>query len=161
MLSMVRDVQVNKCYSSCQPGANTNELDDVIPQLLHARPSARTVVAHLGGINDLRLQQSTKLRGDCIHLIDNILHMNKQCIISGPLPPPTFGDFNSSRLQQLHVWLKGYCNNTGIPYVDNFTTFLNRPDLFKRDRLHLNLAGARLLSRNIELTLHSCKTFSN
>ena len=45
--SLVRNARVNKCYTSCHPGASTNELDDVIPQLLHSRPSARAVVTHL------------------------------------------------------------------------------------------------------------------
>ena len=158
--SMVREVHISRCNITCLPGASTNYIDDVIPALLRKRSHVRTVVAHLGGINDLKLQQSSKLREDSRRLIDNILHSNKQCVISGPLPPPSFGDMKFSRLMQFHVWLKGHCSSAGIPYTDNFTTFLHRPDLFKPDGLHLNYAGSRLLALNINLALQSCKTFS-
>ncbi|CAJ1066374.1 uncharacterized protein LOC121656406 [Xyrichtys novacula] len=118
-----------------------------------------SVVAHVGS-NDLHLQQSEKLRNDFIQLIDSILDVGKQCVISGPFPSPRFGDVKFSRSQQLHIWLKDYCCNRGIPYVDNFTTFYTRTDLFKHDRLHPNYTRSRLLSLNIDLTLHSCKAFS-
>lgn len=156
---MVRDVQINRCYTSCHPGADTNQIDDVIPQLLKRFPSACAVVAHVGAINDLKFEQSIKLK--ISHLIDRILQSNSQCIIPHHLPnPPTFGKVKFSRLRQLHIWLKGYCNIAGIPYADNFTAFLNRPDFFKQDRLHLNRAGSLFLSQNINLTLQSCKALS-
>ncbi len=159
--SMVRDARINRCYTSCHPGTCTTQLNDVITQLLRNRPSVQSVVAHVGGINDVKLQQSTKLRKDRIRLIDNIPHLNKECVISGSFPPPSFDDEKFSRIMQLHVWLKGYCNSIGIPYTVNFTTFLHRLDLFRHDRHHLNRAGSPLLSRNIDLTLQSCKTLSN
>ena len=44
-----------------------------------------------------------------------------------------YGDVTTSRLRQLHLWLKGYCLTKSIPFVDNFTVLqLNRPSLFKR-----------------------------
>lgn len=35
-----------------------------------------------------------------------------------------------SRPRQLHIWLKSYCCTRSILYVDNFTTFHNKTDLF-------------------------------
>lgn len=41
-----------------------------------------------------------------------------------------------SRHCQLYIWLKVYCRNRGIPFVDNFTAFSNSLQLFKTDDLH-------------------------
>uniref|UniRef100_A0A3B3IK40 SGNH hydrolase-type esterase domain-containing protein n=1 Tax=Oryzias latipes TaxID=8090 RepID=A0A3B3IK40_ORYLA len=98
---------------------------------------------------------------DFITLIHSIKQLDKQCIISGPLPSPRFGDIKFSRLRQLHIWLKGHCLSNNIPYVDNFTTFFNRPNLFKPDGIHPNQTGSQLLSMNIELTLRSAKLLSD
>ncbi|CAJ1069767.1 uncharacterized protein LOC121645396 isoform X1 [Xyrichtys novacula] len=156
--SMVRHVCVDKCRTSCHPGALVSDVRTSVLRLLRHCPSVSTVVIHAGS-NDLKLEQSEKLKVDFISLIDSVLNSNKQCVISSPIPSSPFGDVKYSRLRQLHIWLKDYCCNRRIPYVDNFTTFFKRPDLFKHDRLHLNYTGSRLLSTNIDLTLHSCKAF--
>lgn len=156
--SMVRHVRINKCRTSCHPGALVIDVRTSALRHLRHSPSISTVVINACS-NDLKLELSEKLKVDFISLIDSVLNSNKQCVISGPIPSPRFGDVKYSRLRQLHIWLKDYCCNRGIPYVDNFTTFFKRPDLFKHDRLHLNYSGSRLLSTNIELTLHSCKAF--
>ncbi|KAK7899168.1 hypothetical protein WMY93_020021 [Mugilogobius chulae] len=117
-------------------------------------PSVSTVVIHVGS-NDLKRQQSEKLKDDFIALINSIQSTGKKCVISGPLPAPCFGDVKFSRLRQLHVWLKAFCAAKEIPFVDNFAAFFRRPELFRRDRLHLSFSGARLLSFNMNLTLET------
>uniref|UniRef100_A0A3B3ILY7 SGNH hydrolase-type esterase domain-containing protein n=1 Tax=Oryzias latipes TaxID=8090 RepID=A0A3B3ILY7_ORYLA len=119
-----------------------------------------TIIVH-AGVNDLKLQQSETLKKDFITLIHSIKQLDKQCIISSPLPSPRFGDIKFSRQRQLHIWLKGHCLSNNIPYVDNFTTFFNRPNLFKPDGIHPNQTGSQLLSMNIELTLRSAKLLSD
>ncbi|TWW74414.1 hypothetical protein D4764_14G0004170 [Takifugu flavidus] len=126
-------------------------------QLSAQHPSASTLVLE-AGINNLKFQQSEVLKQDFIFLVDRLLDTGKRLIISGPLPPPRYGDVVTSRLRQLHLWLKGYCLGNSIPFVDNFAAFLNRPHLFKRDGLHPNHEGSRLLSLNIDLTVRSCAT---
>ena len=44
----------------------------------------------------------------------------KRCVVSGPIPSICFEDVNFSRVWQLHIWLKGYCNISSIPFADNF-----------------------------------------
>ncbi len=129
--SMVRHVRISKCLTSCHPGALVNDINSSAQRLLRHHPSVSTVVVE-AGTNDLRLQQSEKLKDDFLSLIDNLRQTNKQIIILGPLPSPHFGDVKFSRLWQLHTWLKGYCSSKNIPYVDNFTTFYNRPFFFKK-----------------------------
>lgn len=59
-----------------------------------------------------------------------------QCVRSGLLAPPCFGDGKFSRVRQLHIWLKRYCSSRDILSVDSLTSFLNRPELFKSDGLY-------------------------
>ena len=71
-------------------------------------------------------QQSEVLKRDYVSLVDRLLDMGKRLIIAGPLPPPRYGDITTSRLRQLHLWLKGYCLKKSILFVDNFTAFLKQ-----------------------------------
>ena len=80
----------------------------------------------------------------------------RTCIISGPFSSPRFGDGKFSRIRQLHIFLKGFCFQSGIPYIDNFYTFWNWSNLFAMDGLHLSLPGAHLLSMSMDLALKSC-----
>ena len=152
--SMVRHVRVTNAFTSCHPGAQVLDIKDSAPNLLSLYPSVSTVVLH-AGTNDLKLEQSEKLKLDFISLISSILASNKQCIVSGPFSPPRFGNMKYSRLRSLHIFLKKYCMDNKIPYVDNFLSFFRRPELFKNDRLHPNAQGSKLLSNNIQLTLES------
>ncbi|KAL7405429.1 hypothetical protein ABVT39_000372 [Epinephelus coioides] len=155
--SMVRHMEVHNSRTFCHPGARVNEVASSALQLTIQHSSASTLVLE-AGINDLRNQQAEVLKQDFISLVDRLLDTGKWLIISGPFPPPRYGDVTTSRLRQLHLWLKGYCLSKSIPFVDNFIAFLNRPHLFKRGGLHPNQEGSRLLSVNIDLTVRSCTT---
>ena len=116
------------------------------------RPSTLVLEA---GINDLKNQQLKVLKQDFVSLVDRLLDTGKG-LIAGLLPLSRYGDVTTSRLHQPHLWLKGYCLTKSIPFVDNFAAFLKRPHLFKRDGLHPNQEGSRLVSVN--LTVCSCTT---
>ena len=158
--SMVRHVYVTRCHTFCYPGAFVNDITNSAIEFSQHNSSVSTIVVHTG-TNDLKLQQSETLKQDFITLIHSIKQLKKQCIISGPLPSPWFGDIKFSRLQQLHIWLKRHCNSNNNPYVYNFKTFYNRHYLFKDDGLHPNHTGSNLFSMNIKLTLHSNKPFTD
>ena len=158
--SMVRHVALPKAQTLCFPGARVLDIKVKLPSLLDKYPSASTVILHVGS-NDIKAQQSEKLKKDFMSLIDTLLDSRAQCVISGPMPSPCWGDIKFSRLRNLHIWLKGYCRSLGLPFIDNFTTFLDRPALFRYDGLHLNWSGSRLLSTNMSLTINSCKSLCN
>ncbi|XP_061563256.1 uncharacterized protein LOC133418538 [Cololabis saira] len=157
--SMVRHVRVQGGRTFCHPGARVKDVESAALRLCDQHSSASTLVLE-AGINDLRNRQSEVLKQEFRAMVDRLLDTGKRLVISGPLPPPRYGDVTTSRLRQLHRWLKGYCLDQGIPYVDNFMAFLNRPHLFKHDGLHPNQVGSRILSVNIDLTVQSCTTTS-
>lgn len=90
--SMVRHVQINRCRTSCHPGNLVKDVNTAVIQLLHHHPSVSTVMVHVG-TNDLKMQQSEKLKEHFVCLMDSVLNTDKQCIISGPLLSPLFDEF--------------------------------------------------------------------
>ncbi|XP_076601118.1 uncharacterized protein LOC143329205 [Chaetodon auriga] len=106
--SMVRHVTVHGGRTFCRSGARVKEVESSALQLCAQHSSASTLVLE-AGINDLRDQQSEILKRDFRSMVDRMLVTGKRLVISGPLPPPHYGDVTTSRLRQLHLWLKGYC----------------------------------------------------
>ena len=149
---MVRHVSIPKAETCSFPGATVLDINTRINKLISDRPLISTVIIHIG-INDIKFNQSEVLKKHYITLLSTVTATGKTCIVSGPFPSPRHTDIQFSRIRDLHVWLKGHCTATGLTYTDNFTTYWTQPDLFVEDGLHLNLAGARLLSANMELTM--------
>ena len=152
--SMVRQVLLPRAETFCYPGAQVSHINSVLPHIIHSNPAASMVMTHVGS-NDLKSEKSESLKTDFKILIDSVLTAGKQCIVFGPMPSPRFGDIKFSRARQLHVWLKQYCLSMGIPFVDNFNVFWNRPTYFASDGLHLNKEGKHLLASNMLLTIKS------
>ncbi|TWW77925.1 hypothetical protein D4764_11G0000460 [Takifugu flavidus] len=95
--SVVRHVAVHDGRTFCHPGApRVVEVTSSALQLSAQHPSASTLVLE-AGINDLKFQQSEVLKQDFISLVDRLLDTGKRLIISGPLPPPRYGDVITSR----------------------------------------------------------------
>ncbi|TWW77909.1 hypothetical protein D4764_11G0000300 [Takifugu flavidus] len=94
---VVRHVAVHDGRTFCHPGApRVAEVTSSALQLSAQHPSASTLVLE-AGINDLKFQQSEVLKQDFISLVDRLLDTGKRLIISGPLPPPRYGDVITSR----------------------------------------------------------------
>ena len=88
------------------------------------------------------------LKVDFNALINNLLDSYKHCITSGPLPSPRLGNVKFSRVRLLHIWLMGHCCALGVPYVDKFTAFWNRPTLFRHNGVHPNRFESHLMALN-------------
>lgn len=149
--SIVRFVSVKGCETRCFPGTKVDDMNTMIPRIL-AEEGHESLVVHIGA-NDIRAAASEQIKEDFNRLMDTLWETGKTIAISGPLPCFNRGDMKYSRLRQLHSWLKERCWYWNIPYIDNFTFFSNRYDLFNRDGVHLNRFGAKLLSANISDTV--------
>ncbi|KAJ8342726.1 hypothetical protein SKAU_G00326540 [Synaphobranchus kaupii] len=157
--SMVRHL-AKHTENYCFPSACVSDIAAVAPGILRNYPTSETVVVHCGS-NDIAREQSEQLEVDFKNLINILLETGHQTVISGPLPSPSFGEIAFSRIQQLHIFLKGYCNMLSIPFIDNFGSFWKRKYLFARDGRHLNRGDAELLDYNIGMTLESQRAMSH
>uniref|UniRef100_A0A8C4S2B9 SGNH hydrolase-type esterase domain-containing protein n=1 Tax=Erpetoichthys calabaricus TaxID=27687 RepID=A0A8C4S2B9_ERPCA len=102
-------------------------------------------------LNDIRHRQSEILKADFAALIKDMKERTPLAKIftSGPLPLVRQSNEYYSRLLGLNNWLQGFCKNQDIGFINNWDLFWERLRFFKRDGLHPNSFGARVLSKNI------------
>ena len=162
--SMVRHVRVHGAVTRSISGATVNDVHCSLLRRLRDDPCLTTVVIHAGA-NDLKFRQPERLKDDFRSLIRTLCTIDNppiKPIVSGPFISPRYNYRQFSQMRDLHIWLRGYCCSLSIPYVDNYALFTDRGGAFVwdgrlgGDGLHLNLMGAHLLSRSIELAAKSC-----
>ncbi|XP_056613531.1 uncharacterized protein LOC130429143 isoform X2 [Triplophysa dalaica] len=141
-----------KVRTHCFPG--THVLD--VSAILKEDASVGAVVLH-AGVNDVRMRQSEILKRDFRSLVDTVRNASPtaRIIVSGPLPTYRRGNKKFSRLFTLNNWLKSWCIEQKLLFVNNFDLFWERPRLFRPDGLHPSSIGAEILSDNISKTLRT------
>uniref|UniRef100_A0A8C4SYK5 SGNH hydrolase-type esterase domain-containing protein n=1 Tax=Erpetoichthys calabaricus TaxID=27687 RepID=A0A8C4SYK5_ERPCA len=154
--SIVRNLNITcpnrKSFVSCFPGARVRDVMRRAPAIYekHKNRAVGAIVLH-AGVNDIRHRQSEILTADFMALIKDTKERtpSAKIFISGPLPLVRRSNEYYSRLLGLNNWLQGFCKNQDIGYINNWDLFWERPRFFKRDGLHPNSFGARVLSENI------------
>ncbi|KAL7399563.1 hypothetical protein ABVT39_026631 [Epinephelus coioides] len=130
------------------PGATVTDVTGKIPDILSSHPQAKRIIIH-AGMNNIARQQSELLKQDFRHLFNSISQSQMTVFISGPTPTCGRGIGSFSRLLSLNTWLSSACNFHHVGFINNFDVFWERRHLFGPDGLHLNRAGARMLSANL------------
>ncbi|XP_052407393.1 uncharacterized protein LOC127952728 [Carassius gibelio] len=151
--SIVRNVNIKTPATivKCLPGARAPDILANLKVLANAKRKYSKIVIHAGA-NDVRLRQSEITKNNFKEVCELASTMSDTVICSGPLPVYR-GDEMHSRLSSLNGWMSKWCPQNNIGYIDNWTSFWGRPDLFKRDGLHPSWGGATLLSRNMANSL--------
>uniref|UniRef100_A0A8C4RP73 SGNH hydrolase-type esterase domain-containing protein n=1 Tax=Erpetoichthys calabaricus TaxID=27687 RepID=A0A8C4RP73_ERPCA len=151
--SIVRNLNITcpnrKSFVSCFPGARVRDVTRRAPAIYKNR-AVGAIVLH-AGVNNIRHRQSEILKADFTALIKDTKERtpSAKIFISGPLPLVRRSNEYYSRLLGLNNWLQGFCKNQDIGFINNWDLFWERPRFFKRDGLHPNSFGARVLSENI------------
>ncbi|KAG2456333.1 PIM3 kinase, partial [Polypterus senegalus] len=116
----------------------------------HKERAVGAIVLH-AGVNDIRHRQSEILKADFAALIKDTKERtpSAKIFVSGLLPLIRRSNEYYSRLLGLNNWLQGFCKKKDVGFIKNWNLFLERLCLFKRDGLHPNSFGARVLSENI------------
>ena len=121
-----------------------------------SHPDAETLVVH-AGTNDVMKQQSELLKRDFMQLFSVLKNLHYSVSISGPTPPlPRRGIGYFSRVLSLNTWLQSACLANNIHFIDNFNLLWQHSNLYAVDGLHLNFAGAQILSSNLSYCIHHC-----
>ena len=128
------------------PGATVTDITGKIPDILSLHPQTKRIVIRAGA-NDIARKQSKLLKQDFFHLFNAVSQSQVAVFISGPTCSRGIGSF--SRLLSLNTWLSSACNSHHAGFVSNLDVFWERRHLFGPDGLHLNRAGARMLSANL------------
>ncbi|XP_056613532.1 uncharacterized protein LOC130429143 isoform X3 [Triplophysa dalaica] len=151
----VFEISTGKRYAAlCETKSNAVVIGDSI--VGNEDASVGAVVLH-AGVNDVRMRQSEILKRDFRSLVDTVRNASPtaRIIVSGPLPTYRRGNKKFSRLFTLNNWLKSWCIEQKLLFVNNFDLFWERPRLFRPDGLHPSSIGAEILSDNISKTLRT------
>ena len=156
--SIVRNLQINnsevkkEVKKICKPGGKVENIHKTIKWNLVENKSLMDpdlVVVHVG-TNDTSYRQTETIKDHFMDLHTEVKKKNKRLVVSGPLPTYNRGCNSFSRILALHTWLANWTEKNDIGFVNNFDSFWERKDLFKRDGLHPNKKGSTVLSANIE-----------
>ncbi|KAG2466567.1 GRM2B protein, partial [Polypterus senegalus] len=102
-----------------------------------------SIILH-AGVSDIRHRESEVLKADFAALVEDTKERppSAKIFIPGPLPLVRRLHEYYSRLLGLNNWLRGFCENQDIGFIDNWDLFWERQRFFKRDGLHPNRFGA-------------------
>ncbi|KAM3619037.1 uncharacterized protein V6R79_001996 [Siganus canaliculatus] len=146
--SIVRNVRMRGAVTMSFPGATVAEVMRKISDILSSHPQLKRIIIH-AGTNDIARQQSEVLKQDFRDLFNSISQSQVTVFISGPTPTCGRGIGSFSRLLSLNTWLSSSCSSHHVGFINNFDLFWERRHLFGPDGIHLNRAGARMLSGNL------------
>lgn len=153
--SITRDIGFANATTHCLPGATVPAILDKLLDLLPSLPSSIIrIVLHVG-TNDTSRRESELTKKDFNFLFNVLKDCRKSVFISGPIPTIGRGSDRFSRILSLHTWLQSACRSHSLDFIDNFNLFWDRPSLFKRDGVHPNKRGSRMLSSNIQHAVQS------
>lgn len=149
---MLRDVTVSrtKATISCLSGARATDIEANLKFQKNVH-NYNKIIIHIG-TNDVRLKQSEITKRSIISMCNVAKQVSDAVICSGPIPIRR-GNEIFSRLLSLNNWMSKWCALNNIGYIDNWTGFLEKPELLHRDGLHPSYLGAALIAKNLERSL--------
>jgi len=128
----------------CLPGARVCDVSDRVFKILKRGEEQPEVVVHIG-TNDNGRKRDEDVKRDFRELGWMLKIRTNRVVISGLVPVPRASEARIRERVQLNTWLQVWCRREGFRYVDNWSTFWGRWDLYKKDGLHLNQRGTNIL----------------
>jgi hypothetical protein len=150
--SIVRNIKLRtnkeKISKICCSGKKVKEVHERATLEMKHHKELDTVIFH-AGVNDLHYKETETLKTHFRTLAKDLSNAKMSLVISGPLPMRRRGCEAFSRLLNLNDWLKTWCTEQRLTFVDNFDTFWENPNLLGRDGLHPTQEGANAIAKNI------------
>ena len=129
----------------CLPGARVQDISSGLQRNLEWEGKNPVVVVHVG-TNDIGRTGTKVLRREYEKLGAKLKSRTKKVIISGLLPEPRANWHRVNKIKEVNTWLKDWCGRNGFEFMGHWHQYWGRGDLFRRDGLHLNSAGTRVLA---------------
>ncbi|KAK6493048.1 hypothetical protein HHUSO_G2522, partial [Huso huso] len=135
----------------CFPGARVLDMSAHMENVENHK-QASTAIVHVR-TNDIRLRESETLRIHFKWLCHKVKQLGRNIIASGPLPVVRRGCEDFSRLLSLNNWLADWCASENLGFIDNWDSFWEGPEFFRKDGMHPSRRGSIRLVENRELYL--------
>ncbi|MBY9153034.1 SGNH/GDSL hydrolase family protein [Pseudomonas aeruginosa] len=136
----------------CLPGARVHDVSDRVFRILKGEGEQPEVVVHIG-TNDVGKKGGVDVRSEFRELGWKLKARTDRVVISGLLPAPRDSEARNRERAQLNTWLQEWCRREGFQFLDNWTAFWGRWDLYKQDGLHLNQRGTNILGGRFASTV--------
>ncbi|XP_050804876.1 uncharacterized protein LOC127048856 [Gopherus flavomarginatus] len=146
--SWVCDDQENRMVT-CLPGAKIADLSRHLDRLMCSAGEEPVVVVHVG-TNDIGKGRKDVLEAKFKLLGKRLKSRTSMVAFSEMLPVPRSGPGRQAELQRLNEWMRRRCREEGSMFIRNWGHFWDGKSLYRRDGLHLNQSGTRLLALNIK-----------
>ncbi|XP_053160636.1 uncharacterized protein LOC128348917 [Hemicordylus capensis] len=144
----VCDPRVDRTVT-CLPGAKVADIMQCLDRLLGSAGEETVVVVHVG-TNDVGKCSREVLEAK-FRLIGSILKSRTpKLAFSEMLPVARASTVRQAELRGFNAWMRRWCREEGFRFVRHWDTFWGKQVLYKRDRLHLNQDGTRLLVLKIK-----------
>jgi len=134
------------------PVAMVYDVSDRVFRILKGEGEQPEVVVHIG-TNDIDRKRDVDIKNKFRELGWKLKARTDRVVISGLLPVPRAREAGNREIVPLKTWLHGWCRREGFRYLDNWSTFWGRWDLYKQDGLHLNQKGTNILGGRFARTL--------
>lgn len=120
---------------SCYPGQGVTRVSEGLSSI-----EEKPLVVSVGG-NDIGSVGSEELKRRFRDMLDRLRDRRSTSVVMGILPRRFESREWSSRAIALNRWLDRQCLNLGFNFIDSWSYFINRPDRFARDGIHLSPLG--------------------
>ena len=138
------------------PGASARKVVEEVKKV-EVKSKKSTVIVHTGS-NDLYLRnkkvgQTEPIIDELTKVVDAIASKTENGMIVGVFPRLNASHYALSKAIRINDRISAVCHQKGVRFVNIWDTFVGNRDLFRRDGVHLNERGMRvlgdLLHRNV------------
>ena len=88
--------------------------------------------------------------------LEKVRASGRRCVVSGVLPRCQVGVGWYSRAIRMNERVRKLCEKMGMSFMDEWSDFFGRRDLFAMDGVHLSRQGVKVLSDCLERAVKRC-----
>lgn len=133
----------------CLPGAGVRDVAQRYKKVVKGTGKEALVVVHVG-VNDVGRVASEELETRYRDLLREIRQSGRRCVVSGVLPRQRVGGLWLSQALCLNDRLRSMCEKSGVLFMDEWSRFYGRQELYAMDGIHFSRKGVQELSECIE-----------
>ena len=138
-----------RVFKALKPQSCIASMAETAQYLLTKRlKQAKQVILH-AGVNDTRTKGSEEIKQSIITFSEIMKDLDKNLVVSGPIPFKSMSSETFSRVCALNSWLETRAEELGITFINNFDLFWGSKNLHQEDGRSLNALGSCVLSNNI------------
>ena len=137
--------RTEKTTTVCLPGARVDDVSKRVGQVM-GPGTGGSICVHVGA-NDADTEGTTAIVGKFMALVRELKARRVDKIWISGILPVTGGrkGYRNCRRMSLNSQLDGMCRQEKVGFVDLCATFAGRPDLYRKDGLHMTDRGAEVL----------------